>query len=265
MSRYETQEPRSLTSLHGSVALITGAAKGIGYGCARILGRAGAAIASVDTDAPALQQSIRSLRKEGIHADAFVADVGRADDVDATVNAVVAQFGGISILINNAGTHDGKGIEEASEADWDRIITTNLKSVFLITKASLPHLKRSQGTIINMASMVAIVGQTQSGAYSASKGGIVALTKSMALDFASYGIRVNCICPGWVQTPLVDAWFAHQTNESAARRYVDSIHPLGRIATPEDIGQIALFLATSPSSFVTGVALTADGGVTLGY
>jgi NAD(P)-dependent dehydrogenase (short-subunit alcohol dehydrogenase family) len=126
-------------------------------------------------------------------------------------------------------------------------------------------LKESRGSIVNMGSMVGLVGQGNSGAYSASKGGIIALTKNMALDFAPYGIRVNCICPGWVRTPLVDAWFAMQPDETSARSYVDSIHPLGRIASPEEIGQVALFLASTQASFVTGVAIPVDGGVTLGY
>ena len=113
--------------------------------------------------------------------------------------------------------------------------------------------------------MVGLVGQGKSGAYSASKGGIIALTKNMALDLAPYGIRVNCICPGWVETPLVNEWFALQPDEAEARAYVDSIHPLGRIASADEIGKAALFLASDLASFVTGVALEVDGGVTLGY
>ena len=184
--------------------------------------------------------------------------------MDSTIAEIVGEYGQIDVLVNNAGTHDGKGIEEADEADWNRIIDTNLKSVFLVSKAALPYLKARRSAIVNMGSMVGLVGQGKSGAYSASKGGIIALTKNMALDLAPYSIRVNCICPGWVETPLVDAWFALQPAEAEARAYVDSIHPLGRIASAEEIGKTALFLASDLASFVTGVALEVDGGVTLG-
>lgn len=251
--------------LAGQVALVTGGAKGIGWGCARVLGRAGASIAVVDIDAAAAQKAVESLRAEGVIAEAYVADVGRADPVNRMVAAVVEQFGRLDIVTNNAGTHDSKAIEQASEADWDFIITTNLKSIYLVTKAALPYLKEAKGKIVNISSMGGVVGQLSAGAYIATKGGIIALTKNLALDFAKYGMRVNCICPGWVETPLVNAWFALQPDEVAARSYVASIHPLGHIAAPEDIGEAALFLVSEASSFITGIALPVDGGVTLGY
>jgi len=148
---------------------------------------------------------------------------------------------------------------------WDQLREIRPFAVFLTSKAALPHLKSARGCIVNMGSMVGLVGQGRSGAYSASKGGIIALTKNLALDLAPYGIRVNCICPGWVETSLVNAWFALQPEEAEARAYVDSIHPLGRIAKAEEIGKAALFLASDLASFVTGVAVEVDGGVTLGY
>lgn len=247
------------------VAVVTGAGAGIGLGCARVLGAAGAAIAVWDIDEAAANCAARQLMSQGVEAKTYIADVSRAAAVETTIADIVRAFGKIDILVNNAGTHDGKGIEEGDEADWNRIIDTNLKSVFLVSKAALPFLKRARGSIVNMGSMVGLVGQGKSGAYSASKGGIIALTKNMALDLAPYGIRVNCICPGWVETPLVNAWFALQPDEAEARAYVDSIHPLGRIASAEEIGKAALFLASDLASFVTGVAVEVDGGVTLGY
>ena len=247
------------------VVVVTGAAKGIGLGCARVLGAAGAAIALWDIDEGALNSAAEQLRSQGIKAQPFIADVSQSSAVDAAIAAIAGEFGKIDILVNNAGTHDGKGIEEADEADWSRIIDTNLKGVFLVSKAALPHLKETRGAIVNMGSMVGLVGQGKSGAYSASKGGIIAMTKNLALDLAPYGIRVNCICPGWVQTPLVNQWFALQPDEAEARAYVDSIHPLGRIAAADEIGKAALFLASDLASYVTGVAIEVDGGVTLGY
>ncbi len=226
--------PASSHILRAKVAVITGAGKGIGCGCARVLAAAGASVAVWDIDADAAHETVAGLREQGVHAEAFVADVSQSLQVEATITDIASKFGKIDILINNAGAHDGKGIEEGDESDWDRIVNTNLKSVFLVSKAALPYLKATMGCIVNMGSMVGLVGQGKSGAYSASKGGIVALTKNMALDLAPYGIRVNCICPGWVETPLVNEWFALQPDETAARQYVDSIHPLGRIASAHD-------------------------------
>ncbi|MCY4072053.1 MAG: SDR family NAD(P)-dependent oxidoreductase [Chloroflexi bacterium] len=247
------------------VAVVTGAAKGIGRACARVFGEAGASIALIDIDEDAARATLTELRERGLQAAFFSADVSCAADVSAAVQGILERYGKIDILVNNAGTHDGKGIQEAGEDDWDRIVSTNLKSVFLVSKAALPSLKETGGAIINMGSMVGLVGQGNSGAYSASKGGIVALTKNMALDLAPHRIRVNCICPGWVETPLVNEWFALQPDEAGARDYVNSIHPLGRIAAADEIGKVALFLASDLASFVTGVAIAVDGGVSLGY
>ena len=260
------RSPRSVGNLvAGQVAVVTGAGAGIGLGCARVLGAAGAAVAIWDIDEAAANSAAEQLMSEGVEAKAYIADVSQASAVETIIADIVDAFGKIDILVNNAGTHDGKGIEEGDEAAWNRIIDTNLKSVFLTSKAALPFLKRARGSIVNMGSMVGLVGQGKSGAYSASKGGIIALTKNLALDLAPYGIRVNCICPGWVDTPLVNAWFTIQPDEAEARAYVDSIHPLGRIALAEEIGKVALFLASDMASFVTGVAIEVDGGVTLGY
>ena len=265
MTRSQRSPGISGAILADRVAVVTGAGAGIGLGCARILGGAGASVAVWDIDEASANSAAEALRSVGVAAEAYIADVSQASAVESTMAAIVRDFGRIDILVNNAGTHDGKGIEEGDEADWDRIINTNLKSVYLVSKAALPSLQAARGSIVNMGSMVGLVGQGKSGAYSASKGGIIALTKNMALDLAPYGIRVNCICPGWVSTPLVNAWFAMQPDEAEARAYVDSIHPLGRIASPDEIGSAALFLASDLASFVTGVALEVDGGVTLGY
>ena len=135
----------------------------------------------------------------------------------------------------------------------------------MCSKYAIPHLCKNKGCIINISSMVGLVGQPNAVAYSATKGGQIAMTKSMAIDLAPRGVRVNAICPGWITTPLVDDWFSQQPDEQAAREYIYGAHPMGRIGTIEECGKAALFLATDDSAFATGIALPIDGGVTLGY
>jgi NAD(P)-dependent dehydrogenase (short-subunit alcohol dehydrogenase family) len=251
--------------LKGKVAIVTGAAKGIGKGCATVMAQAGASVAIADLDDAAARALADEISSTGPAAIAVRCDVSNSDDVRALIEGVVAHFGGLDILVNNAGYHISKNIEVTSEEEWDYILRNNLKSVFLCSKYAIPHLRKRKGCIVNMSSMVGLVGQTNAGAYSASKGGIIAMTKGMALDFAKDGIRVNCICPGWVQTPLVEDWFSQQPDPDAAREYIFGVHPLGRIATPEEVGRAALFLSSDAAAFVTGVALPVDGALTLGY
>jgi L-fucose dehydrogenase len=252
-------------NLQGKVALVTGAAKGIGKGCALILGQQGADVVVADVDESAGMATAAEIRNLGLKCVFTACDVSRLEQVEALIASVVESFGRLDVLINNAGYHISKDVEHTSEQEWDYMLATNLKSVFLCSKYAIPHLKKTRGTIINMSSMVGLVGQSNAAAYAASKGGIVALSKGMAIDLAGDGIRVNCICPGWVQTPLVEDWFAQQSDPSAARKYVFDMHPVGRISTVEEIGRVALFLCSEEASFITGVALPVDGGVTLGY
>jgi NAD(P)-dependent dehydrogenase (short-subunit alcohol dehydrogenase family) len=252
-------------TLDGKVALVTGAGKGIGKGCAEVLSRHGVRIAVVDIDTAAGPQTAKEIEANGGHAVFLPADVSKAADVQKMVTQLIELFGRLDILINNAGYHISKSIEDTSEEEWDYILNTNLRSVFLCSKCAIPYLRKTRGAIVNMSSMVGLVGQRNAGAYSATKGAIIAMTKGMALDFAKDGIRVNCICPGWVETPLVEDWFSQQADPQAAKTYIFGRHPLGRIATPEEVGDAAVFLCSEASSFVTGVTLPLDGGVTLGY
>jgi NAD(P)-dependent dehydrogenase (short-subunit alcohol dehydrogenase family) len=177
----------------------------------------------------------------------------------------VTREGHLDIVLNNAGTHIPKGAEALSEDEWDFLLTLNLKSAFLTTKYALPALRTSRGVIINMSSLVGLVGQANSVAYCASKGGLIAMTKALALDHAGDGIRVNCVLPAGVRTPLLQNWIDQQPDPAATQRQVDGWHPLGWTASPEEIGRAALFLASADASFVTGVALPVDGGTSLGY
>jgi NAD(P)-dependent dehydrogenase (short-subunit alcohol dehydrogenase family) len=251
--------------LKGKVAIVTGGSKGIGAGICEVFCEEGAHCFVLARHTKDIDAKVAELRRAGGKADGVVCDVSKSDSVRAMIDQVVEKASRIDVLVNNAGYHNSKGIEVLIEEDWDFLINTNLKSVFLCTKYALPYLKKSKGVVINMSSMVGLVGQPNACAYAATKGGIIALTKNLAIDLAPYGIRVNVICPGWIQTPLVEEWFEKQTDPAEARRYIYSQHPIGRIGTPLEVGKAALFLATEDSAFTTGSVLECDGGITLGY
>ena len=251
--------------LHHKVAVVTGAGRGIGQGIARIFSREGAQVVVVDILEDIGAKMADELGASEGNAFFVPADLKSSESVQKMINATIQTFGKLDILVNNAGYHLSKNVEETSEEEWEFIIATNLRSTFLCSKYAIPHLRKTRGNIINMSSMVGLVGQPNAGAYSASKGGQIAMTKGMAIDFAQDGIRVNAICPGWIQTPLVEDWFSQQQDPEASRQYIFGQHPLGRIGTIEECGKAALFLASDDSSFVTGITLTIDGGITLGY
>lgn len=251
--------------LDQKVAVITGAAHGIGRASALLFAREGARVVVVDRDEMAGQEVTAAIRDAGGAAILARTDVSRSPEVRYMLRLAQQEYGRLDILFNVAGVHLPKNAESTSEEDWDRVLTTNLRSVFLTVKYAAPELKRTRGVIINMASMVGLVGQADSAAYSASKGGIVALTKSLALDYAPHGVRVNCICPAGVATPLLERWIAEQADPPGVRATLDRIHPLGWTAQPEEIAAVALFLASPEASFITGAALPVDGGATLGY
>jgi NAD(P)-dependent dehydrogenase (short-subunit alcohol dehydrogenase family) len=245
------------------VAIVTGGAKGIGEAVTRAFLDEGAFVVVVDIDEEAGNALIDEL---GAGKASFSkTDVSAGNQVEALMAATVKQHGRIDILVNNAGYHISKSVEETTEEEWNYIIDTNLKSTFLCSKFAIPHLRKTRGAIVNMSSMVGLVGQSKAGAYSATKGGQIAMTRGMALDFAADGVRANAICPGWVETPLVVDWFNQQPDPKAAREYIHGVHPLGRISDPVEIARAAVFLASDDAGSVTGVALPVDGAVTLGY
>jgi len=251
--------------LAGKAAIVTGSTKGIGLGIAQVFAREGAMLTVVARGTEG-DETAEELRRMGA-ADAFFVrtDVRDSQQIQAMIAKTIERYGRLDVLVNNAGYHISKNIEQTSEEEWEFLIETNLRSTFLCSKYAVPHLKQTKGAIINISSMVGLVGQPNAVAYSATKGGQVAMTKSMAIDLAPLGVRVNAICPGWITTPLVDDWFSQQADEAAARKYIYGQHPMGRIGTIEECGRAALFLATEDASFITGIALPLDGGVTLGY
>lgn len=252
--------------LKDKVAIVTGSSKGIGEGIARVFSREGAKVVVVCRTEDAGKQMAEELGASDGNAVFVKTDVRDTESVKNMIHTTINTFGRLDVLVNNAGYHISKNVEETSEEEWQFIIDTNLRGTFLCSKYAIPHLRETRGNIINISSMVGLVGQPNAGAYSATKGGQIAMSKGMAIDFAQDGIRVNVICPGWIQTPLVDDWFSQQADENAARKYIFSRHPLGRIGTIDECGRAALYLATNEDSgFVTGITLNIDGGITLGY
>ena len=251
--------------LKDKVAVVTGSSKGIGEGIARVFSREGARVViacRTETEGARIAQELGGAAGRSLFVKTDVTD---SASIQNLIRKTIEVFGRLDILVNNAGYHLSKNIEETTEEEWEFIINTNLRSTFLCSKYAIPHLRRTKGNIINISSMVGQVGQTNAGAYSATKGGQIAMSKGMALDFAKDGIRVNVICPGWIATPLVEDWFHQQKDPEASRKYIYGAHPLGRIGTIEECGRAALFLASEDSAFVTGITLDVDGGVTLGY
>lgn len=251
--------------LKDKVAIVTGASKGIGLGIARVFSVEGAkVVVTCRSEEEGRQTAVELGSNEG-RAIFIKTDVTSSKSIQNMINKTIEVFGKLDILVNNAGYHISKNVEETSEDEWEYIINTNLRSTFLCSKYAMPHLRRTKGNIINISSMVGLVGQPNAGAYSATKGGQIAMSKGMAIDFAPDGIRVNVICPGWIDTPLVEDWFSQQKDPGEARKYIFGQHPLGRIGTIEECGKAALYLASDDAAFVTGITLNIDGGITLGY
>lgn len=252
--------------LKDKVAIVTGSSKGIGLGIAQVFSEEGASVVVVCRSEPEGQRVAQELGSADGRALFIKTDVTSGADIQRMIKTTLDTFGKLDILVNNAGYHISKNVEQTSEEEWDFIINTNLRSTFLCSKYAIPHLRKTRGAIINISSMVGLVGQPNAGAYSATKGGQIAMSRGMAIDFAGDGIRVNVICPGWIQTPLVEDWFGQQEDEAAARKYIYGQHPLGRIGTIRECGKAALFLACEDdSSFITGTTINIDGGITLGY
>lgn len=192
-------------------------------------------------------------------------DVTSAASIDEGVEAVLGRFGGVDVVVNNAGVTIVGAVHELTEDEWDRELTTNLKSIFLVSKAVWPHLVgRGGGAILSTASIAGLWAIPADAAYCASKAGVIMLTKCMALDGAKAGIRVNCVCPGYTDTPMIQGYFDDQPDPLAARAFAEGIHPLGRLGKPRDLADAFVYLASDEASWVTGTALVVDGGLTSG-
>lgn len=249
--------------LENKVVFLTGAASGIGRECALACAREGASVVIADVDPDQARQTAADL---GPGALAVECDVASGPSIERAVAAALARFGRIDAVHNNAGVASpSKTLDATSEAEWDCLLTVNLKSIFWTTRAALPALKHSRGTILNTASMVGLIGQANHAAYAATKGAMIALTKCMALDYASFGIRVNAVCPAGVWTPMLEKWAAEQPNPASIHTYLDEIHALGYCPHGDVIGDAAVFLLSERARFITGCILPVSGGAELGY
>lgn len=251
-----------MARLANKVVLITGSGSGQGRAAACLFARQGARIVVSDVNTAGGEETVRLVREAGGEASFRAADVSSAADVEALVRATVQTYGGLHVLYNNAAIWSGRGLDnfvtELDEDGWDRIINVNLKGVYLCCKYGIPALiDAGGGSVINTASAAGLIGsRNRSHAYSASKGGVIALTRALAVAYARHGVRVNAICPGGVDTPMITAMI--ETDDRYQR--FASAHPLGRMGTPEDIAYFALYLASDESSWVTGGVFPIDGG-----
>jgi NAD(P)-dependent dehydrogenase (short-subunit alcohol dehydrogenase family) len=251
------------TRLDGRVALITGAASGIGAACATRFAGEGARIAGFDQVTP--DDAVwRSVEAESPGVSFHVGDVRNEGDVSGTVAEVIDRFGRVDILVNAAGVPGGGPVHTLPVEEFDRVIDVNLKGTFLATKHVLGSMmENGGGSVVNIASIEGLEGFEGGSAYNASKGGVVLLTRNLAMDYGRRGIRVNCICPGFIRTPMLEAVFAEGMEDLLER--VTEAHQLGRLGKPEEIASAALFLASDDASFVTGHSLVVDGGFTAGH
>jgi len=247
--------------LSNQVALVTGGASGIGRAMALLFAAEGAAVSVVDLDEDAGQAVVKELLDRGERAIFVHCDVTRADDCQQAVEQTVATFGGLDILLNNAGIIRRTTILDISEEEWDLVMAVNVKSVFLMSKCTIPVMVHSGGgAIVNTASGWGLVGGHNAVSYCASKGAVVNMTRAMALDHGPQNIRVNCICPGDTDTPMLRNE-AQQLGLPDGQFLAEAAErPLQRMGRPEDIAQAALYLASDAASFVTGTALVVDGG-----
>ena len=247
--------------LKGKVAIITGAASGIGQATALLFAKEGATVVVADLDKAGGNEVVEQINADGGKAMFIRTDVTVAEDVQAMVESTIDAYGKLDVLFNNAGIAMRLPVVELPEEDWDRCVDINLKGVFLGSKYAIPEMIRNGGgSIINMASIYGLVGAPVRAAYVATKGGVANLTRGMALDYATDNVRVNCLCPGFTETPLLAGVLK---TEEEYRALADQ-HPMKRLATPQEIAYGALFLASDESAFVTGVALPIDGGFTAG-
>ena len=248
-----------MTGLQGRVALVTGASQGIGRACALALAHAGAQVALAARNQEKLAEVAAEITAAGGAASVFALDIASEESIQACAKAVLAQYGKVEILVNNAGiTRDGLMLR-MKRADWDAVLSTNLTGAFLLTQALMPAmLKARWGRIVNLTSVVGETGQAGQANYAASKAGLIGLTKSMARELASRSITVNAVAPGYIETPMTEV-----LNEQQRAAMLTQV-PLGRAGSPEEIAHAVAFLASEQAGYITGHVLDVNGGMYMG-
>jgi len=252
--------------LQDKVAIITGGSKGIGLGCARVFAKYGCTVviaARGEDDGRAAEEELTEAGQQAL----FIrCDVTSEEDMRGLIGSAVERFGKLDCVVNNAGWHPpAMSIDETSVEDFEQLLRLNLTSTFMGCKFAVPHLRKTRGCIINMSSEVALIGQGLAPSYVSTKAGQLGLSRALALDLAPDGVRVNAVCPAGVMTPLMREWADTEYDPEAALKMVDSWHPLGRMATIEEMGEVCAFLASDEAGFVTGQTICPDGGAMLGY
>jgi len=249
--------------LKDKVVFLTGGSCGIGRDCAIAYAAEGSKVVVVARDTDGVEEIAAELGPEHL---GIVCDLTRDDEVKAAVEQVLSRYGRLDALHNNAGISTPcKPIHETTDAEWDALLNTNLKSVLHTTRHAFSALQKSKGCILNTSSLVGVIGQDLHAAYTASKGGLNALTKSMALDYAKHGIRVNAVCPAGVWTPMLRQWCAEQSDPASTARYLDEIHPLGYCPESSVVADACVFLLSEKARFITGHIMHVSGGAELGY
>jgi meso-butanediol dehydrogenase / (S,S)-butanediol dehydrogenase / diacetyl reductase len=249
--------------LAGKVVFVTGGASGIGRECAFAYAREGARVVVADSRYAEAQETATALQTPGL---AVCCDLRDGLSVEAAIQKTVSEFSGIDAIHNNAGiSSPSKALHETTEQEWDQLQAVNLKSMYWTTKFGLKSVASRRGSILNTASMVGLIGQTGHAAYVATKGGMISLTKAMALDYAPLGIRVNAICPAGVWTPLLRDWVSEQPDPTTVNEDLNKLHALGYCPEPDVIADAAAFLLSDKARFITGCILPVSGGAELGY
>ncbi len=257
-------------TLNDKVAIITGAASGIGKATSLVFAREGAKVLCADINAEGAEATARQIADTGGEAESFKVDVADEPQVQAMIADAVARWGRLDAIYNNAGIGTGNPVTQVTVEEWDRMHSINLRGVFLGTKHAIPEmLKTGGGAIVNTASDAGLMGTPMLSTYCATKGGVVMFTKATAAEWAAMGIRINCVCPGVIRTPILDpmlemAGAAGATPEEVWDR-VGKNHPIGRVGEASEVGEAVAFLASDRASFITGVALPVDGGLAGGF